>query len=101
MIAKDEAKQKVAGLVAEYQSTELYTQLHIYNRRLSSEQIDEVIQRIFNRLIFIRTCEDRGIEERTLLAAVNQWKSSGHKPELVEGIPVPRQLLLFPYAVKD
>ena len=63
---------------------ELFTQLHHYNKDLNFSQIDEVIQRIFNRLIFIRTCEDRGIEEKTLLAAVNQWKSGGHKPELIE-----------------
>jgi len=63
---------------------ELFTQLHHYNAGLNFSQIDEVIQRIFNRLIFIRTCEDRGIEEKTLLAAVNQWKSGGHKPELIE-----------------
>jgi len=65
---------------------ELFTQLHLYNKDLNLSQIDEVIQRIFNRLIFIRTCEDRGIEEKTLLAAVHQWKSSGHKPELIEGL---------------
>ena len=63
---------------------EISTQLHLYNKELNLSQIDEVIQRIFNRLIFIRTCEDRGIEEKTLLAAVHQWKSSGHKPELIE-----------------
>jgi type I restriction-modification system DNA methylase subunit len=63
---------------------ELFTQLHHYNPGLSFSQIDEVIQRFFNRLIFIRTCEDRGIEEKVLLSAVNQWKSSGHKGELIE-----------------
>ena len=63
---------------------ELFTQLHNYNKDLNFSQIDEVIQRIFNRLISIRTCEDRGIEEKALLAAVNQWKSGGHKPELIE-----------------
>jgi len=65
---------------------ELFTQLHLYNKHLNLPQIDEVIQRIFNRLIFIRTCEDRGIEEKTLLAAVHQWKSSRHKPELIERV---------------
>ena len=65
---------------------ELFTQLHLYNKDLNFSQIDEVIQRIFNRLIFIRTCEDRGIEEKTLLAAVHQWKSSGHKPQLIERV---------------
>ncbi len=63
---------------------ELFSQLHHYNPGLSFSQIDEVIQRIFNRLIFIRTCEDREIEERILLATINQWRSNKHKPELIE-----------------
>jgi len=63
---------------------ELFTQLHHYNPGLSFSQIDEVIQRFFNRLIFIRTCEDRGIEEKVLLSAVHQWKTSGCKGELIE-----------------
>ncbi len=65
---------------------ELYSQLHHYNRNLSHEEIDEVIQRLFNRLIFIRTCEDRGIENKTLLAAVHQWSRSEHRGELVESL---------------
>jgi type I restriction-modification system DNA methylase subunit len=65
---------------------ELFTQIYHYNPGLSFSLIDEIIQRFFNRLIFIRTCEDRGIEERTLLSAINQWKTSGHKGELIESI---------------
>ncbi len=64
----------------------LFNQLHFYNKDLTFSQIDEVIQRLFNRLIFIRTCEDRGIEEKRLLSAVNQWKTGGHKGELVEAV---------------
>jgi type I restriction-modification system DNA methylase subunit len=63
---------------------ELSTQLYHYNPNLSSNQVDEVIQRLFNRLIFIRTCEDRKIEDRVLLSAVREWHSSGGKGELVE-----------------
>ncbi len=63
---------------------ELSTQLYHYNPNLSSNQVDEVIQRLFNRLIFIRTCEDRKIEDRVLLGAVREWHSSGGKGELVE-----------------
>jgi type I restriction-modification system DNA methylase subunit len=63
---------------------ELYTQLYHYNRHLTFDQIDEVIQRLFNRLIFIRTSEDRGIEERVLLSALHQWRGGGRKGELIE-----------------
>lgn len=62
----------------------LSSQLYHYNQNLSFSQIDEVIQRLFNRLIFIRTCEDRGIENRTLLSAVHEWRRIGGKGELIE-----------------
>jgi len=65
---------------------ELFTQLYHYNRKLSFNQIDEVIQRLFNRLIFIRTCEDRKIEDRVLLSAVHEWHSGGCKGELIEAL---------------
>jgi len=63
---------------------ELFTQLYHYNPNLSFNQIDEVIQRLFNRLIFIRTCEDRRIEDRVLLGAVHEWRGSGCREELIE-----------------
>lgn len=63
---------------------ELFTQLHRYNPDLPFSQIDEVIQRLFNRLIFIRTCEDRGIEDRVLLGAVHEWRSRARREELIE-----------------
>ena len=62
----------------------LYTQLYHYNKHLTFDQIDEVIQRFFNRLIFIRTCEDRRIEERVLLSALHEWQNGGRKGEFVE-----------------
>jgi len=65
---------------------ELFSQLHHYNQNLSPDEIDEVIQRLFNRLIFIRTCEDRGIENKTLLAAVHQWSRIEHRGELIESL---------------
>ena len=63
---------------------ELFTQLYRHNPNLSFNQVDAVIQRLFNRLIFVRTCEDRRIEDRVLLGAVHEWRSSGRKGELIE-----------------
>jgi len=57
----------------------IFNQLYEYNKDIDSIQIDQAIQRLFNRLIFIRTCEDRMIEERQLLAAIHQYQSIGHK----------------------
>jgi len=63
---------------------DLSTQLCHYNPNLSFNQVDEIIQRFFNRLVFIRTCEDRRIEDRALLGAVHEWRSKGRQGELVE-----------------
>ena len=65
---------------------ELFNQLHHYNESLSRSQIDEVIQKLFNRLIFIRNCEDRQIEDRVLLSAVNEWRGGRRKGELIEKV---------------
>jgi type I restriction-modification system DNA methylase subunit len=52
----------------------------------SAEQVDEIIQKLFNRLIFIRTAEDRGIEEKGLLALLHQWKTAGAKGKLFDAL---------------
>lgn len=46
-------------------------------RNLSETDLDEAIQRIIDRLIFIRNCEDRGLEPPTLLPKVREWESKG------------------------
>jgi type I restriction-modification system DNA methylase subunit len=43
-------------------------------RKLSEEDLDESVQRILNRLIFIRNCEDRELEEKKLWEAKNEAK---------------------------
>jgi len=44
------------------------------NKKLTEEELDESVQRILNRLIFIRNCEDRGLEEKKLWEAKNEAK---------------------------
>jgi type I restriction-modification system DNA methylase subunit len=58
---------------------------------LKPEDVDGIIQKLFHRLIFIRTAEDRGIEEKGLLALLHQWKSSGAKGRLLDAL---RQLFI-------
>lgn len=53
---------------------------------ISLQNIDEVIQRLFNRLIFIRTCEDRKIEDNLLLSMINQWHDRRGKGELINSL---------------
>lgn len=47
------------------------------NRNLTEEELDESIQRILDRLIFVRNCEDRELEARTLISNLRQWESRG------------------------
>ncbi len=54
-------------------------------QNLSEEQLDEAIQRILNRLIFIRNCEDREFEQKQLIANIREWKSAG-RGQLVQNL---------------
>ncbi len=52
----------------------------IYNlnksKNLTEEELDEAVQRLFDRLIFIRNCEDRELEPYDLLSILRQWKDN-------------------------
>jgi type I restriction-modification system DNA methylase subunit len=62
----------------------LFSQVKAYRGDLNLQQVDEAVLRLLNRLIFIRSCEDRHIEEVRLRTAANQWKENGYQPQLVE-----------------
>ncbi|MBM4424257.1 MAG: hypothetical protein FJ030_12860 [Chloroflexi bacterium] len=51
---------------------DLFRHLRAYNGMYSPAQIDEAVLRILNRLIFIRTTEDREVEPRRLLPLVRE-----------------------------
>jgi len=63
---------------------ELFRHLRPYNPQRSIEQIDQAVQRILDRLIFIRTCEDREIEPYRLQPMLRQWRDQGRKKDLVQ-----------------
>jgi len=50
------------------------------NPQVSEDDIDETVQRILDRLVFIRNAEDRGYESKDLQSNYNQWsqKEKGH-----------------------
>lgn len=56
-----------------------------YNEDWTQEQCDEAVQRILNRLIFIRSVEDRGIEDPQLVSLAHELvdnpRSSGALPQ--------------------
>ncbi len=52
------------------------------SNQLTGEELDEGVQRILDRLIFIRTAEDRKIEENVLLSLIRTWESGGKRRRL-------------------
>jgi len=56
-----------------------------HDKSLNQDDIDESVQRILDRLIFIRNAEDRGLEENQLQSDVRQWYAKG-KGHLVKEI---------------
>ena len=59
-----------------------------HNRTLTAMQLNEVVQRLLDRIVFIRIAEDRHIiEKRQLADAVDEWKARGGK------FPLPRDWL--------
>ncbi|MDD5417314.1 MAG: N-6 DNA methylase [Candidatus Nanoarchaeia archaeon] len=61
------------------------------NGNVSEDELDESVQRILDRLIFIRSCEDRELEEIKLLSCLREWRSSG------KGMVVDRLKEIFAY----
>lgn len=55
------------------------------NPGLTAKQLNEVVQRLLDRIVFIRIAEDRHIiEKRQLADAVDEWKARGGKLHLFE-----------------
>jgi type I restriction-modification system DNA methylase subunit len=57
---------------------DLFNQIYGFNKDIgiTLDQTDQLIQKLFSRLIFIRTAEDRGLaNNHPLLSAVHQWES--------------------------
>lgn len=49
---------------------------------IKGELLDEGVQRLLDRLIFLRVAEDRGIEPPTLIPLVREWEASRNKNEV-------------------
>jgi len=54
-------------------------------RNITEEDLDEAIQRILDRLIFIRNCEDKELEAKRLISNLREWESKG-RGQLVKGL---------------
>ena len=66
--------QVIASDLADWR-VELTSQVRIWNKEklLTESSIDQSVQRLLDRFIFIRTTEDRKIEDNVLKSAVNDW----------------------------
>lgn len=54
-------------------------------KNISEQELDECVQRILDRLMFIRNCEDRELEPKTLIANYREWESKG-KGHLIKSL---------------
>ena len=52
------------------------------NNKVDEDALDEGVQKILDRLIFIRTAEDRKIEPNILLSILREWKTAGKKKSI-------------------
>lgn len=64
----------------------LANDLSKWNDNLSKDILDEGVQKILDRLIFLRVVEDRGIESSILKSMVNQWESGGKRTTLYKSM---------------
>lgn len=64
-----------------------------WNNDINKHLIDEGVQKILDRLIFIRVAEDREVEQKTLIPLVREWETSKTKQSLFQHmIPKFREL---------
>ncbi len=49
------------------------------NKKFTEEELDEVVQRILDRLIFIRKCEDNGLEDNIMKTKLREWEETRSK----------------------
>ena len=71
------------------------------SRKLTEEELDESVQRILNRLLFIRNCEDRGLEEKKLWEARNEGRVWKHVKEAFRYYDTNYDSKLFTYDLSD
>lgn len=59
----------------------LFHYFSLWNKDKKIDVIEESVQRILDRLIFIRVVEDKGLEEKRLWQAFQNWESNNNIPQ--------------------
>jgi len=80
--------EKLAEDLLKWRET-LTNNLKAWNKNEGEEIIEESVQRILDRLIFIRVVEDRKLEERKLWQTFQKWVSNDHNPQNFLNLLVP------------
>lgn len=60
--------------------------LSLWNEKVDKELLDEGVQKILDRLIFLRVAEDRKIESPTLIPLIRKWESTDRKTPLYKSM---------------
>jgi len=55
------------------------------DKNINEDELDESVQRILDRLIFIRNCEDRELEPKILISNYREWGTRG-KGQLIKSL---------------
>lgn len=90
----DDARQKLGSDLLKHNDRE---------ELLSGNHLNEAAQRILDRLVFLRICEDRGIDTGTLLSTqLRDWyHHQDQRPRLKRGAFDARKTSLFPETVDE
>jgi len=56
------------------------------NPGLNQDLLDEGVQKLLDRLLFLRVAEDRGIESPTLIPMLRKWEADGRKIPLYQSM---------------
>jgi methylase of polypeptide subunit release factors len=61
-------------------------ELKIWNKDLDRDSLEEGVQKLLDRLVFLRVAEDRGIEPPILLPLIRSWQEGGQKTHLYQSM---------------
>lgn len=57
-----------------------------WNEKVPKDLLDEGVQKLLDRLIFLRVAEDRGVESQTLIPMIRQWQAGGRKGSIYKSM---------------
>ncbi|MFH1048934.1 MAG: N-6 DNA methylase [Patescibacteria group bacterium] len=60
--------------------------LAAWNEKVPKDLLDEGVQKLLDRLIFLRVAEDRGVEPPTLIPMIRQWQAGGQKESIYKSM---------------